>query len=358
MAFTKPEDIANRACQHVGVRRIATMSDVSLQAEEINFCYDKLRQAELRRSPWRFASRRAMLRPLTATCFRYIPPAWSGSSTSYAAGNIVQDTSGVYWIAVVAHTSSTSNGPGSVQTGQPNNWQQYFGPVVADVWAAQTGTNAYNAGDVVYKAGRTYYICTANGTTSADPALGAPWVALLAGTDQPLPLLQPAGPGLTVAPPGTPNPASGGRNRTMFPLPYGYLRVLDPDPRIEGLDSKTTTAALGYKDWRFEGGYIITNDAGPLLLRFIADVSDVSAMDALFCEGLGARVGYEICERVTGSNIKKQAIGLAYAKFMQDARLVNQLEVGNSEQMEEEQVELSKGPAGVQETPQQQQAGA
>ncbi|MGH3512558.1 MAG: hypothetical protein ACRDRB_09790, partial [Pseudonocardiaceae bacterium] len=243
-----------------------------------------------------------------------------------------------------------------------NNWGQYFGPVIADVWAsvAAVGPTAYNAGDLVYQSGRTYYILTTNAQTTADPASGAPWVAIIAAaSDALVTLLEPAGTGLTAGPGGSANPASNGKARNMFPLPYGYLRVLDPDPRVEDTSSRSTTAALENLDWRFEGDFLITAGTSPILLRFIADVQDVKAMDPLFCGLLAARMAYDTCERITQSNIKKQAIGLAYAKYARDAMVANQLEIGNTEPMDEEEVSLAKGPAGVAESegPQAQQSG-
>ncbi len=93
-----------------------------------------------------------------------------------------------------------------------------------------------------------------------------------------------------------------------------------------------------------ENDVLISNLPGPLFpFRFVADVSDVTIMDALFCEALGARIGYEVCETLTQSSTKMQTIGAAYQKFMHDARIVNQIETGATE-MDEEAMQLS-GPA-------------
>lgn len=334
MGFATPVDIANRAIQHLGARRIVTFADASRQAAETNFCYDKLRLAELRRSVWRFATRRAILRPLTSTCLRYVPPVWA-SGTTYAAGQIVQDSSGIYWISTVG--SNLGNTPGTMVQGTPPFWVQYFGPVIADIWAARTGTDTYSAGEIVYKAGPTFYINTANGVTSADPASGTPWAALVAPTSSPaITLIEPAGPGMTV----------NSLARNMFPLPNGYLRVAGPDPRSASTSRLETSGALRYQDWQFEGDYLISSSTTAILMRFVADVSHVPSMDALFCEALGARIAYETCEIITQSNVKLQAIAQAYQKFIRDARLVNWIESGSTEPQEEE-YELTKGPQGV-----------
>ena len=330
MAFTKAEDIANRAIQHVGARRISLLSDTSKQAQEINFCYDKLRRAELRRSVWRFATRRAMLQPVTSTSLRMLPAAWA-IGTTYAQGAVIQDSNGIYWISMFG--SNTGNTPGAAVTGRPAWWQQYFGPTICDVWAS---TTTYNAGDVVYKSGVTFYLSKTNANLNNDPASGGPWVALSC-TSLGLPFYPlPAGPSMTL----------NGSAQTIFPLPNGYLRPAAQGPKAASTSTLNTSAGLQYVDWQFENDYIVSAGTTSIPLRFVADVSDVTAMDDLFAEGLAARIGYEVCETLTQSNVKLQAVGAAYQKFIRDARLINKIETGNTEP-EEEEYELTKGPQGV-----------
>src|SRR6202035_3391523 len=115
--YTTAYDIANRGCQQLGARRILTFADSSVQAQEFGFSYDKLRQEELRRTVWRFATRRAVLRKITSTTKRFIAPAWATGQT-YSLGMIVQNTygvspaDGVYWICYLANNSSAANAPG------------------------------------------------------------------------------------------------------------------------------------------------------------------------------------------------------------------------------------------------------
>jgi hypothetical protein len=325
-AFTTGVDIVNRALQHVGGLRIASFTDTSKNAQEMAFAYDKLRQAELRRSVWRFATRRAALRPFTATTKRFIAPAWSSGSVAYSVGAIVQDTNGVYWICMVAHTSTTSNGPGSYQAGQPQNWQQYFGPITGDVYNPPAG--GYYAGEIVYSAGTpdAWYISLQNNNTAALTVTSS-WTLLANSgtTDQPIYLLAPVGPGVTI----------GGQARNIFWLPNGYLRVAPQDPRTANTSNLTTTAGLRFTDWEFEQGYIVSASTGPILLRFVGDLQDVTQMDPLFCEALSARLGYELCEMLTQSPQKLQAISAAYMEFMKQAQTVNRIEIASTEPPEE-----------------------
>jgi hypothetical protein len=332
MPFNSPVDIANRALQHVGARRILTLADNTKTAAEIAFCFDKLRRAELRRAPWRFASRRAVLRPWTTTMRRVLPPLWS-NVTPYSAGQIVVDTNGIYWNCMISHTGQT---PGTPRTdGGPPYWQQYFGPIFADLWSSG---NTYNAGEVVYKTGPAVYVAVWNGLTS-DPAsdpgnwilqVGSPTLVQVVAA-------QPFGPNLTI----------NTRARNAFPLPYGYMRALPPDPKVESREVHVTTAGLRYTDWQLEGNFIVSQEPTSLLLRFVADVQDVSIMDDLFCEMLSARIGYEICESLTQSATKLDRIGSAYQKFADEARLVNWLETGDTELQEEAYEQMQSLQEGV-----------
>lgn len=331
MPFLTAEDIANRACQHVGARRVASLTEGTRQANEINFCYDKLRAAELRRSVWRFATRRAQLQPFTATSIRFIPGTYA-AGTTYAAGAVIQDSAGVYWLSNFA--SNIAHTPGVAVTGAPQWWQQYFGPDVFDVWSAGT---TYNAGDMVYKSGPAFYISRTNTNLNNDPASGAPWVVMPGSPTNVIPWnFLPAGASFTF----------NSQAQTIFPLPHGYLRPAFSAPKFASGSTLNTSAGIQNNDWQFEGNYIVSASTSALTLRFVADVSDVSAMDPLFCEGLAARIGYEVNETLTQSNIKLQAIGQAYMKFIKDARLVNAIETGNTEP-EEEEYELTRGPQGV-----------
>jgi hypothetical protein len=333
MAFLSAVDIANRALQRVGSPLITTFGDNTKQAKQAAFAYGKVKTAELRRSVWRFATKRAVLRPLTATTKRFIPPVWQEPS-DYSVGAVVQDNLGIYWICMVANTATATNGPGSIQVGQPNNWQQYFGPVVGDLYS---DTTSYYAGEPVYAVVDdvdTWYISLVNGNVGNAVGTAADWTAINA-TDLPINYMVPAGYGVT-------NKVA----RNIYPLPNGYLRPAAPDPRTPGAASLDTSAALRVLDWQAESGYFVSANTQPIIFRFVADISDVSQFDDLFCEGLAARLGYELCETLTQSAVKLQACGMAYNQFMRDARNANKLEIGSTETDDDIYLDTI-GPAGV-----------
>ncbi len=144
MSFLTQVDIANRACQHCGVRRIGSLgfSENSEQAGEFGFNYDKLRRAELARNVWTFATRKTCIRPVTTGTMWISPTLWSSSRT-YTFGSIVQDSSGYWWQSQIQQ--NLNNAPGNSSA-----WDSYTGPVTAQPFDT-TGSTAYFAGEIVYE---------------------------------------------------------------------------------------------------------------------------------------------------------------------------------------------------------------
>ena len=172
MSFLVPIDIANRALQHCGATRIDPalgFNEQSKNASETSFCYDKLREAELRRNVWRFAIRRAVLRSIDLTTMRLTPALWV-SSTSYFVGSIVSDQTGQAWISNIQN--NLNNQPESSTT-----WDEYFGPMTVMPWDS---TTAYFSGELVYTAAGdgTYRVYLSLQSANSDnPATATAWSA-------------------------------------------------------------------------------------------------------------------------------------------------------------------------------------
>lgn len=371
--FRTAIDIANRACDHVGcavIDETLGFAENSDQAALFERQYGKLRQAELRRNVWRFAIRTAILRAIDTDTMLLSPALWVSSST-YFRGSIVSDAAGRLWI---------SNIPDNLGF-EPEStvcWDQYFGPMTVSLYA--TG-GSYYAGELVYttagagtsrvylsllsgnednpatatawSATKTYeknqvvtYLSVAymslidlnlNQTPLSSPAA---WATVFVGGAGSLQWLQIGGAefpnGVTletlniIYPLGA-GPWSQSSSRNVFRLPASFLRKAPADPKMGSNSYLGSPTNAGYSDWNFQGDYITSAQVDPLFLRFVADTVDVSRMDAMFCEGLAARMGLEGCERITQSADKKQAIASEYSKFMSEARLVNAIETGSEE---------------------------
>jgi len=111
-----------------------------------------------------------------------------------------------------------------------------------------------------------------------------------------------------------------------YPVPNDFLRLIKP-------------ARLGL-DWHLEQHQgvlaILTNDGGPLDIRYIARVTNPVLFDPCFVEMLACKVAWNGCERITQSNVKKQAIMQEYAEHRADARRTNAFELPkNAEPVDE-----------------------
>jgi hypothetical protein len=423
--FTQPLDIANRACQHMGARRITSFAQDGKTAGEINSCYDKLRAAELRRNIWTFAIKKCVMRPIDATYGLVTPGTWDATKT-YLLGSLVvfnsiiyqarkavplnqePDINPTYWAEAFV---SLAAGPWSLQqsSNAPQPWSsginyaqnavvvgsdnfQYYSiangnlgnnPVTdGGVHWQKTGPagvgRGYFAGEVVYTqtagAAPQVFISLANNNndipTAAPPAFvstqvytagqtvtysatvyqsttdfnvgntptgtgawivqpatqpdlmaGDNWLLLGAATLSSLNIIYPLGTG----------PSNQAATRNIFKLPNGFLREAPQDPKAGSTNYLGAPSGLAYDDWTFEDGYIISRQVDPMTFRFGADVRDVTTMDPMFCELLGARIALECVEAVTQSAEKLQTIASTYAKFGGEARTVNGIETGSTE---------------------------
>ena len=175
-AFQAPVDIMNRAAQHMRLPRIASPLDFSQVAQELNFAYDKIRQAELRRNLWRFATRRQQVRPLDYTTMIVKPLLWN-AETNYLAGAIVSYPLGNYWISRLPNTNQVPSNT-TVDSYGELVWDSYFGPLTAQSWNHQVpgqpepsegsgGSAAYDTpGSENYQAGELAFVPIGNGTAT------------------------------------------------------------------------------------------------------------------------------------------------------------------------------------------------
>lgn len=258
--------------------------------------------------------------PATAT-------AWAATAT-YSKDQVVTYSSVAYMSTIDLNTNQT---PG----GQPAAW------VIGTTYALNAQVTGSD--NLIYKslsAGNVGNSPTIVGSAFWTAIAQVPWTTAFVGGTGSLKWLQigglefPMGVGLStlniVYPLGS-GPAVQDSSRNAFRLPAGFLRKAPRDPKAGSMSYLGAPSNLTYDDWRFEGNYIVSADGGPLMLRFVADTVDVTAMDDMFCEGLGARVGFEVCEPLTQSSEKLKTIAAYYEKMMGEARTVNAIEVGAEE---------------------------
>lgn len=309
--YNVPINIANRALQHCGISgsyRITSFDEDSKAAAEVSFVYDKLRVAELRRNVWRFAIKKAALRAIGDTTLTFNANPWN-IGAGYVSGEIVSFGNEL-WEAVFG---SLGTEPGQ----DTSSWEIYAGPLM--VSQHDTGTS-YFSGELVYVEGAesVIYRSLISGNDDVPPA--STWL-LIDGFTEAVSILYPIGAG----------PSAQNGTRNIYRLPNGYLREAPADPKEGSTSYLGAPSGLAYGDFNLEGNYFTTTSLDPIILRFVADVTTVPAMDPMFCEGLAARIGLEICESLTQSDTKLRAIASMYKQFMSEARIVNGIETGSTE---------------------------
>lgn len=299
-----PEDVGNRALQHLGAERLTTLQDDSKNAAAVEFCYAKLRKAELRRNVWRFAVREVALRPVDTDTLFFTSEEWD-EDADYLAGSIVK-INGRLW-----QTPLDSTGENPNLTLSP--WDLYCGPLT--VVPHDTATSYYS-GELV-SSGLSVYCSLLNNNDTTPPSSSWLDVGLIADVTEPLNILYPIGAG----------PASQSGTLNLYRLPSFYMR-------------KAPLGGDQYPSWRLEGEYILDHGSsgGVIIFRFVTDMTKVDRFDTMFIEGLAARIAFEICEEVTQSTDKQRACGAAYKTFMGEARTVNSIETGPDEPPEDDYI--------------------
>lgn len=365
--YRVPIDIANRALDHCGVPRIVAFTDDTKAADATNSIYDKARTAELRRNVWGFATRKVALRVVDTSTMFLVPAAW-GSTAAYPQGSIISYSNTIYIAAQYVPANTTPGSPNEAY------WTVYFGPQTVTPWDSDSALSYY-AGELVYHVASnvvSVYQCLTTGTEADPTNLPDAWDtdttynigdtvvdgssnewqsktdlntgnAAIAGLYwQSVPVSNQAATQIgqdwlkinaTVRyqkfqyPIGA-GPGQQQSSRNIFRLPSGYLRKAPQDPKAGAVSYLGAPGGLASDDWERDGDFIVTADNPVIVLRFVADIQDVTLMDPMFCEGLGARIGLEICEPLTQSDSKLSTISQIYKMAIGDARAINGIEQG------------------------------
>ena len=307
--------------------------------------------------------------PLTATPWNPPPPLqsegipyWS-SIVTYNDGQYVIGSNNLVY-QCVAGTSLNQN---------PVLDLNYVNWIYTGTSAAGTTTPAYYAGELIYNTVSnvtTVYQCLTTGTTDDPTAAPALWLASViynigdtvtysnvvwqSKTDLNTENVPATGPYWEAVPAGQVDqnvgqnwlqlnatvlferipyplgsgPLSQSTTRNIYRLPSGYKRMAPQDPKAGAISYLGAPGQLSSDDWVFEGDYLVTQDVEVIILRFVADIQDVTRMDPMFCEGLSCRLGIEIAPRITNSTAKVNEIAAQYKLFMGEARTVNGIEIG------------------------------
>jgi len=120
-------DCCNSALQRVGATTITSLSDNSPEARACSVAYESNRRDELRKHPWNFAIKRAVLAPDTTApafdytyaftfpsdCVRLLRPATPGLDWQIEGGKILTNDSDTLYIRYVADITDPTQWDGS-----------------------------------------------------------------------------------------------------------------------------------------------------------------------------------------------------------------------------------------------------
>lgn len=92
----------------------------------------------------------------------------------------------------------------------------------------------------------------------------------------------------------------------QFPLPSDSLRLLEVRDLRAG-------------EYQLENGSILSNET-VLYVRYITRIEDPNDFDSLFIDAVATRLAFELCEGLTQSNTKKEALWQEYGDSLTRAK--------------------------------------
>lgn len=104
----------------------------------------------------------------------------------------------------------------------------------------------------------------------------------------------------------------GGWNR--FKLPNDYLYLIRDDESGFAVD------------WRIEGLFIVTQDAAPLDIRYVANITDPNFYDSLFRESFSCALAKECAKEITGSSSSQDRAVADYKDAIAEAKRIGAIE--------------------------------
>ncbi len=99
-----------------------------------------------------------------------------------------------------------------------------------------------------------------------------------------------------------------------YSLPNDFLKLIRDDE------------SGAHPDWKIEGLYILSADASPLEIRYIARIEDPNFYDTLFIEAFAGRLAMECCEEITQSDGKMDRVVAAYKEDIAEAKRIGAIE--------------------------------
>lgn len=112
-----------------------------------------------------------------------------------------------------------------------------------------------------------------------------------------------------------------------FPLPTDFLRLLVIGEYAPGYSQADYRNSNDQQDYVIEGANVLSDEDGPLKIRYIRRENDTTKWDASFVESFACRLAAEMCETLTQSSNKRQMAWSEYEQAVQKARRAGAIEL-------------------------------
>lgn len=111
----------------------------------------------------------------------------------------------------------------------------------------------------------------------------------------------------------------------QFRPPADCLKLLDVGDYYPAADV-TDYVGADTSEYAIENGFILTDYAAPLKLRYVARIEDPTLFDSLFVEAFACRLAMELAEPITQSTTKRELAQREYKMAMDSAVRANAIE--------------------------------
>lgn len=105
---------------------------------------------------------------------------------------------------------------------------------------------------------------------------------------------------------------------TLVATPYGYAFPLPADC-VRLLD----VAGWARECYQLEGRAILADSAGPLPVRYVADIAEPALWDDSFVEAFACRLAFQVADRITGDRGRKSDALASYEDALAQAKRVD-----------------------------------
>lgn len=110
-----------------------------------------------------------------------------------------------------------------------------------------------------------------------------------------------------------------------YQLPPDFLRLVQVND-IFIVPSLTDYREGDDSAYAIEGNQLLTDFPAPLKFRYVADITDPGAFDALFVEAIASKLAYETCYEINQSNQGREAAAQDYRAAISEAMRANAIE--------------------------------